>query len=83
MSNPLTPVDARALAAVTGGTASQRSIASNNDLLQTLNSLSSTLQGMGTAAKTSGFSTTEILMLGFLMTQNRNQINVFVRRPYW
>ena len=83
MSNPITPVDPRALEAVTGGAAATLSTGSNSDLLQTLNSLSSTLQNLGTAAKSSGFSTTEILMLGFLMTQNRNQINDFVRRPYW
>jgi hypothetical protein len=83
MSNPITSVDPRALEAVTGGAASQRSVGSSSDLLSTLNSLSSTLKNLGTASKTSGFSTTEILMLGFLMTQNRNQINVFVRRPYW
>ena len=30
------------------------------------------------------FSTTEVLMLGLLMNQNRGgQVNVFVRRPYW
>jgi hypothetical protein len=83
MSNPIISVDPRALEAVTGGAASQRSTGSNNDVLQTLNSLSSTLKNLGSAAKSSGFSTTEILMLGLLMNQNRSQINVFVRRPYW
>jgi hypothetical protein len=79
----MTSVDPCALEAVTGGAASARSVGSSSDLLQTLNSLSSTLKNLGTASRTSGFSTTEILMLGFLMTQNRSQINVFVRRPYW
>jgi hypothetical protein len=82
MPNLITSVDPCALEAVTGGAAAARCSASN-DLLQTLTTLSSTLQNIGCAAKRSGVSTTEILMLGLLMNQNRGPINVFVRRPYW
>lgn len=84
MSNLITPVDPGALAAVTAGASTARCTPANGDLLQTLNTLSSTLQNIGKASSSSGFSTTEILMLGFMMNQNRNhQVNVIVRRPYW
>jgi hypothetical protein len=86
MSNLLIPVEPQILEAVTGGTTTRTPASSacttNNTLLQTLNSLSSTLSNIGTASKQSGFSTTDILMLGLLMSQNR-QVNVFVRRPFW
>ncbi|HEU4726993.1 MAG TPA: hypothetical protein VFT22_03870 [Kofleriaceae bacterium] len=87
MSNPLTPVDALVLEAVTGGasTASTQrctSSSSSDQLLQTLTSLSSTIKDIGNTANRTGFSTTEVLMLGLLMNQ-RSQVNVFVRRPFW
>jgi len=86
MSNLLTPVEPQALEAVTGGaTAAPRSNTSSNDqLLQTLTGISNTIKELGNTANRTGFSTTEILMLGLLMNQNRGgQVNVFVRRPYW
>jgi hypothetical protein len=82
MPNSITSVDLRALEVVTGG-ASTSQCSTNNGLLQTLTALSSTLKDIGGASRSSGFSTTEILMLGLLMNQNRGSINVFVRRPYW
>lgn len=91
MSNLLTPVEPQILEAVTGGTTARTpatrtttstACTTNDTLLQTLNSLSSTLSNIGTAANKSGFSTTDILMLGILMSQNR-QVSVFVRRPFW
>jgi len=96
MSNLPTPVDLHTLEAVTGGaaratatttaaaatTTTQRCSGSSGDLLATLNSISSTIKDLGNTANKTGFSTTEVLMLGLLMNQNR-QVNVFVRRPYW
>lgn len=91
MSNLLTPVDPRILEVVTAGastttttstTSRTRSSSSTDQLLQQLTSLSNTIKDIGNAANKSGFSTTEILMLGLLMNQNRS-VNVFVRRPYW
>jgi hypothetical protein len=86
MSNLLTPVDLQLLDAVTGGatataTATSR-CTSSDQLLQQLTSLSSTIKDIGNTANKTGFSTTEVLMLGLLMNQNR-QVNVFVRRPFW
>ena len=93
MSNLLTHVDHNALETVTGGATTTTSSSSstttrtrsggNDQLLQQLTQLSQTIKDIGSAAQKSGFSTTEILMLGLLMNQNRNQVNVFVRRPYW
>jgi phage-related minor tail protein len=86
MSNLLTPVDLNALEAVTGGTATtpRSSSSSNDQLLQTLTGIANTIKDIGTTANKTGFSTTEVLMLGLLMNQNRGgQVNVFVRRPYW
>jgi hypothetical protein len=89
MSNPLTPVDLNTLEAVTGGTtttpsstATPRCSGGSNDLLNTLNSISSTIKDLSNTSTNTGFSTTQILMLGLLMNQNR-QVNVYVRRPYW
>jgi len=83
MSNLLTPVDLHVLEAVTGGSATTpRSSSSDDQLLQTLTSISSTIKDLGNTANRTGFSTTEVLMLGLLMNQNR-QVNIFVRRPYW
>jgi hypothetical protein len=87
MSNLPTPVEPEILQAVTGGTtprtpSSSSTSTSTDTLLQTLNSLSSTLSNIGNAANKSGFSTTDILLLGFMLSQQR-QVNVFVRRPFW
>jgi hypothetical protein len=92
MSNLLTPVELHLLEAVTAGantssittkTTTQRSSSGSSDqILQTLNSLSSTIKDIASASNASGFSTTQILMLGLLLNQQR-QVNVFVRRPYW
>jgi phage-related minor tail protein len=85
MSNLLTPVDPQILEAVTGGTATTpRPSSSNDTLLETLNSISSTIKDLGNTAHQTGFSMTEVMMLGILMNQNRGgQVNVFVRRPSW
>jgi hypothetical protein len=85
MSN-LSTVEDTALEAVTGGTTTRTpastACATNDPLLATLNSLSSTIQNINSAATKTGFSTTDILMLGILLSQNRS-VNVFVRRPFW
>jgi hypothetical protein len=85
MSKLLTSVEPDVLQAVLGGATvtSRCATASNTDqLLQTLTSLSSTIQNIGTTANKTGLSTTDVLMLGLLMSQSR-QVNVFVRRPFW
>jgi hypothetical protein len=90
MSNLITPVDLQILEAVTGGTPSTPSTpstprcssTSNDALLQTLTSLSSTIQNLGNNSNSGGLTMTEVMMFGLLMNQNR-QVNVFVRRPYW
>jgi hypothetical protein len=88
MSNLIKPVDLQILEAVTGGTTTtpttspRCSSTSNDALLQTLTSLSSTLQNLGNSSNNGGLTMTEVMMFGLLMNQNR-QVNVFVRRPYW
>lgn len=85
MSNLLTPVEAQILEAVTGGAAvtPRCSSSSSDQVLATLNSLSSTLGNLGNNTNNNGgFSMTEAMMLGLLMSQ-RSQVNVFVRRPFW
>lgn len=84
MSNLLHSVEPHVLEAVQGGAAvtSRCTGTSNDQLLQTLTSLSSTIQNIGTTSNQTGLSTTEVLMLGLLLNQNR-QVNVFVRRPFW
>jgi hypothetical protein len=89
MSNLLTPLDLEALHAVTGGTSTKAAApaaclgtSSGDALLQQLTSLSSTIKDIGNTAHQTGFSTTEVLMLGLLMNQ-RSQVNVIVRRPFW
>jgi len=86
MSNLLISVEPHTLEAVLGGAAvtpRASSTNTNNDqLLQQLTSLSQSIKDIGTTANKTGFSTTEVLMLGLLMNQNR-QVNVFVRRPFW
>jgi hypothetical protein len=83
MSNLLTPVD---LEAVTGGAAvtpsSTSSTSSSDSLLQTLTSLQSTIQNISNTANKTGFSTTDVLLLGLLLSQ-RPPATVFVHRPFW
>jgi hypothetical protein len=88
MSNLLTPIDVHLLAVVTGGSSTSTStktasvpstITSNgNDLVNTLNALSTTIKDIGKAANKGGFSTTEVLMLGMMLNQSRGPV-VFVR----
>jgi hypothetical protein len=80
MSNLLTPVD---LEAVTGGATVAPSTSSSTDsLLQTLTTLQTTIQNVGNTANKTGFSTTDVLLLGLLLGQQRPQ-TVFVHRPFW
>jgi hypothetical protein len=81
MSNLLTPID---LEAVTGGTSVTPSTSSSSpdSLLQTLTSLQNTIQNIGNTANKTGFSTTDVLLLGLLLSQQRPQA-VFVHRPFW
>lgn len=86
MSNQPTPVDLESLGAVTGGTTVPATATSrctgNDQILQTLTSLSSTIQNLGNNNNGGGLSSTELLMFGLLMSQ-RSSVNVFVRRPFW
>jgi hypothetical protein len=90
MSNLLTPVETQILEAVTGGTAvaprtprTSSSSSSSDQILATLTSLQSTLSNLSNNNNNNGgFTMTEALMLGLLMSQ-RSQVNVFVRRPFW
>jgi hypothetical protein len=88
MSNQPMPVEPLALETVVGGTGvttrtnTTSTTTDTDQLLKTLTSLSNTIKDIGNAANKSGFSTTDFLMLGLLMSQNR-QVNVFVRRPFW
>lgn len=84
MSNLLTPVDLQSLESVTGGASTKRcgDSSSNDALLQQLTSLSSSIKDIS-SNKSSGFSNTEVLMLGLLMSQRNSQVNVVVRRPFW
>lgn len=82
MSKLLTSVEPNVLEAVLGGAAvTSRCSTSNDQLLQTLNSLSTSIQNIGNTSNQTGLSTTTVLMLGLLMNQNRPV--VFVRRPFW
>ena len=80
MSNLLTPVD---LEAVTGGAAAapRSSSSSPDSLLQQLTQLQTTIQNIGNTANKTGFSTTDVLLLGLLLSQQRQ--TVFVHRPFW
>jgi hypothetical protein len=80
MSNLLSPVDLQALEAVTGGASSRCS--PSDPVLKNITDLSNTLKRVGSTAKKTGFSMTEILMLGLLMNRSGPQVNVFVRRHY-
>ena len=81
----MNPIDLHMLETVTGGTTlSSRCTGGSSDLLNQLTSLASTIKDIGGAAKATGFSNTDMLMLGLLLAQqNRAQVNVFVRRPYY
>lgn len=86
MSNLLTPID---LEAVTAGTPVARSPSSTSSstsstdaLLQQLTSLQTTIQNIGNTANKTGFSTTDVLLLGLLLSQQQHQ-TVFVHRPVW
>jgi len=82
MSNLLTPVDTSMLEAVTGGTTIvPRTTTSDDQLLQALAGISSTVHNLGCNSQRGGLSSMEYLMLGLLMS--RGQVNVFVRRPFW
>jgi hypothetical protein len=74
-------LDRDALETVMAGGSAPRT-ASNDDLLSTLNGLQTTLQTINKTASSTGFSTTEVLMLGLLLSQ-RPAVNVFVRHPFW
>lgn len=78
MSNLLTPVD---LEAVTAGAAGAPSTRSSDSLLQTLTTLQTTIQNIGNTANKTGFSTTDVLLLGLLLSQRPT--TVFVHRPFW
>jgi hypothetical protein len=87
MSNLFTPVEIHLLAAVTGGAGTRstktanaptQSTGSSDDLVKTLTALSDTIKDIGKVANKTGFSTTEVLMLGLILNQNRGY-NVLVR----
>jgi hypothetical protein len=78
MSNQLTPID---LEAVTAGATVTPSTSSSDQLLQTLTSLQSTIQNIGNTANSTGFSTTDVLLLGLLLSERPS--TVFVHRPFW
>jgi hypothetical protein len=78
MSNLLTPVDLEAVTA--GGSVTPAAGTSTDSLLQTLTSLQTTIQNIGNTANKTGFSTTDVLLLGLLLSQRQT---VFVHRPFW
>lgn len=82
MSNPIAPLDSLDLETVTGGTNSVRCSGTSDPLLNQLTGLANTIKDIGNASKASGFSSTDIMMLGLLMSQRNNSV-VYVRRPYW
>ncbi|HEX8113625.1 MAG TPA: hypothetical protein VF516_38100 [Kofleriaceae bacterium] len=79
MSNLLTPVDLEAVTA--GGPITPAASSSTDSLLQTLTSLQTTIQNIGNTANQTGFSTTDVLLLGLLLSQRPQ--TVFVHRPFW
>jgi hypothetical protein len=88
MSNLPMPVDLEAidLATVTAAatitpSASASTGTGTDSLLQTLNSLETTIQNIGNTANKTGFSTTDVLLLGMLLSQRPQ--TVFVHRPFW
>lgn len=82
MSNLLTPVDLEVVTAGGAVTPSASSTSGSSDsLLQTLTQLQSTIQNISNTANKTGFSTTDVLLLGLLMSQR--PATVFVRHPFW
>ena len=79
MSNLLSPVDLEAVTA--GATVTSAASTSTDSLLQTLTTLQATIQNIGNTANKTGFSTTDVLLLGLLLSQQRD--TVFVHRPFW
>ena len=90
MTNLPTPVELEAidletvdLATVTAAAADPASATTSTDsLLQTLTSLQNTIQNIGNTANKTGFSTTDVLLLGLLLSQQQSR-TVFVHRPFW
>ena len=79
MSNLLSPIDLEAVTA--GGTVTPAAGTSTDSLLQTLTSLQNTIQNIGNTANKTWFSNTDVLLLGLLLSQQRQ--TVFVHRPFW
>jgi hypothetical protein len=79
MSNLISPIDLEAVTA--GGTVTPAASTGTDSLLQTLTSLQTTIQNIGNTANKTGFSTTDVLLLGLLLSQQRQ--TVFVHRPFW
>ena len=75
MSNQISPVD---LESVTAGATT----GACDPVLQTLTTLQSTIQNIGNTANQTGFSTTDVLLLSLLLSQQR-PAGVFVRAPFW
>lgn len=71
MSSPIATIDPLVLAAVTGGGTSSKSCSTSgiDGLLNQLNSITSSIKDIKT--KTSGLSSTEMMMLCVLAAQNR------------
>jgi len=87
MSNQPTPTDFESIdlesVTITAAAAITPSAATSTDsLLQQLNSLQTTIQNISNTANHTGFSTTDVLLLGLLMSQQRPQ-TIFVHRPFW
>ena len=87
MSNLLTPLDLEAVTAgatvtpSTPSTPSTHSTSSSDSLLQTLTQLQTTIQNISNTANSTGFSTTDVLLLGLLMSERPT--TVFVHHPFW
>jgi len=77
MSNAIIPIDATTLAAVTGGTSH------SSDPLKDLSSLASSIKDL--SKQTSGFSSTQMLLLCVLALQRNQQPAgvVYVGRSRW
>jgi hypothetical protein len=78
----LETVDLATVTAAAAVTPSTTTSTSTDSLLQTLTSLQNTIQNIGNTANKTGFSTTDVLLLGLLLSQQRQQ-TVFVHRPFW
>ena len=78
----LETVDLATVTAAAAVTPSASTGTSTDSLLQTLTNLQTTIQNIGNTANKTGFSTTDVLLLGLLLSQQRQQ-TVFVHRPFW